>query len=119
QHTVGFAQLLAVFGSYRPERVEKITNVPQALLREAASILGNALRVVSSCLQGIYQSMQATAAAVQINNRHLIRGLIGKPGSTVLQMNGQPTAQNTRECGADGELVAFRNWNNDRHREAL
>ena len=27
-------------------------------------------------------------------------------------MNGQPTAQNTRECGANGEFVAFRNWNN-------
>src|SRR5205823_8098824 len=41
------------------------------------------------------------------------------PGSTVFQMNGQPTAQNTRECGADGELVAFRNWNNQRHVEEL
>jgi len=119
QHTVGFDELRDVVGSYPPERVEEITNVPQALLREAASILGNALRVVSSCLQGIYQSMQATAAAVQINNLHLIRGLIGKPGSTVFQMNGQPTAQNTRECGADGELVAFRNWNNERHVEEL
>ena len=26
------------------------------------------------------------------------------PGCGVLQMNGQPTAQNTRECGADGDL---------------
>ena len=25
-------------------------------------------------------------------------------------MNGQPTAQNTRECGANGELVAFLNY---------
>jgi anaerobic selenocysteine-containing dehydrogenase len=30
-------------------------------------------------------------------------------------MNGQPTAQNTRECGADGDLTGFRNWNNDAH----
>jgi anaerobic selenocysteine-containing dehydrogenase len=50
-----------------------------------------------------------------VNNLHLIRGLIGKPGSTVFQMNGQPTAQNTRECGANGEFVAFRNWNNADH----
>jgi anaerobic selenocysteine-containing dehydrogenase len=60
----------------------------------------------------VYQSNQATAAAVQVNNIHLTRGLIGKPGSTVFQMNGQPTAQNTRECGANGELVGFRNWQN-------
>jgi ferredoxin-nitrate reductase len=70
---------------------------------------------VSTCLQGVYQSLQATAAAVQVNNLHLIRGLIGKPGSTVFQMNGQPTAQNTRECGANGEFVAFRNWHNPQH----
>ena len=30
-------------------------------------------------------------------------------------MNGQPTAQNTRECGANGDLPAFRNWANDEH----
>lgn len=30
-------------------------------------------------------------------------------------MNGQPTAQNTRECGADGDLPGFRNWNNPNH----
>src|SRR5437868_11745214 len=119
QHTSGFEELRRVVAQYPLERVEELTSVPQALLREAASIVGHAPRVVSSCLQGVYQSMQATAAAVQINNLHLIRGLIGKPGSTVFQMNGQPTAQNTRECGADGELVAFRNWNNQRHVEEL
>ena len=30
-------------------------------------------------------------------------------------MNGQPTAQNTRECGADGDLPGFRNWDNPDH----
>ena len=52
---------------------------------------------------------------MQVNNLHIIRGLIGKPGSTVFQMNGQPTAQNTRECGVNGEFIAFRNWNNPEH----
>jgi anaerobic selenocysteine-containing dehydrogenase len=30
-------------------------------------------------------------------------------------MNGQPTAENTRETGADGTLPGFRNWQNDEH----
>lgn len=30
-------------------------------------------------------------------------------------MNGQPTAENTRECGANGDLAGFRNWANDAH----
>src|SRR5690606_18151946 len=37
----------------------------------------------------------------------------------ILQMNGQPTAQNTRECGADGDLPAFRNWDNPDHVQEL
>ncbi|MFD0539909.1 molybdopterin oxidoreductase family protein [Actinomadura luteofluorescens] len=41
--------------------------------------------------------------------------MLGSPGCGVLQMNGQPTAQNTRECGADGDLPGFRNWANDDH----
>ncbi len=34
-------------------------------------------------------------------------------------MNDQPTAQNTRECGADGDLPAFRNWDNQGHIQEL
>jgi anaerobic selenocysteine-containing dehydrogenase len=41
--------------------------------------------------------------------------MLGRPGCGVLQMNGQPTAQNTRECGANGDLPGFRNWENSRH----
>ena len=44
-------------------------------------------------LQGFYQSHQATAAAVQVNNIHILRGMLGKPGCGMLQMNGQPTAR--------------------------
>ena len=34
-------------------------------------------------------------------------------------MNGQPTAQNTRETGADGDLPGFRNWDNQTHIQQL
>jgi hypothetical protein len=34
-------------------------------------------------------------------------------------MNGQPTAQNTRECGADGDLPGFRNWHDPDHIDEL
>ena len=33
--------------------------------------------------------------------------MLGRPGAGVFQMNGQPTAQNTRETGADGDLPGF------------
>jgi anaerobic selenocysteine-containing dehydrogenase len=100
---------------YTPEVVAKICDVPAGQLREAASLLGRAERLLSTVLQGFYQSNQATAASVQVNNVNLIRGMLGRPGCGILQMNGQPTAENTRECGADGDLPGFRNWSNDAH----
>ncbi|QIX60057.1 molybdopterin-dependent oxidoreductase [Hymenobacter sp. BT18] len=118
-HTVGFAELRQTVEKWTPERVEHLTGVPADKLLAAARILGNSKTLVSTALQGVYQSMQATAAAVQINNIHLIRGLIGTPGNAILQMNGQPTSQNTRECGADGDLPGFRNWDNPDHMEEL
>jgi anaerobic selenocysteine-containing dehydrogenase len=114
-HTVDFETLVDSTEPWTPEAVERVTSVRVAQLEAAAEILGTSPSLVSTCLQGVYQSLQATASAVQVNNLHLIRGLIGKPGSTVFQMNGQPTAQNTRECGVNGEFVAFRNWQNPDH----
>jgi ferredoxin-nitrate reductase len=114
-HTTGFADLVRTTDPWSLERTSEVTGVPADRLEAAAEILGTTPTLVSTCLQGVYQSLQATASAVQVNNLHLIRGLIGKPGSTVFQMNGQPTAQNTRECGVNGEFIAFRNWNNADH----
>ena len=118
-HAVGFDELAKRVQEYTPEAVSTICDVPAAQIRQAAEILGHAERLLSTVLQGFYQSNQATAAAVQVNNINIVRGMLGKPGCGVLQMNGQPTAQNTRECGGDGDLPAFRNWSNDAHIQDL
>ncbi|MFE7312284.1 molybdopterin oxidoreductase family protein [Streptomyces sp. NPDC057555] len=114
-HTTGFTELAATVAEYPAERAAEICGVPAHLIRQAAHVIGSAHRLVSTVLQGVYQSHQATAAAVQVNNIHLVRGMIGRPGATVFQMNGQPTAENTRETGANGALPAFLNWQNDAH----
>src|SRR5204863_7913100 len=48
-------------------------------------------------------------------NMHLLRGMLAGPGAGILQMNGQPSAQNNREAGADADLPGFRNWDNEQH----
>ncbi len=115
RHTLGFAELEATVAAYPPERVETITGVKADSLLRAASLIGAAPSLVSTCLQGIYQSNQATASACAVNNLHLVRGMIGRPGCGVLQMNGQPTAQNTRECGVYEDLSGSRNRENPAH----
>src|SRR5699024_1407075 len=84
-----------------------------------AEILGKTNSLLSTALQGVYQSNQATTAACQINNINLLLGHIGRPGSGLLQMNGQPTAQNNREAGCNGEFPGFRNHLNPAHMEEL
>ncbi|GAB3347524.1 molybdopterin oxidoreductase family protein [Modestobacter lapidis] len=118
-HAVGFAELEKRVADYPPEVAAEVCDVPAEQIREAARIIGHAERLLSTVLQGFYQSHQASAAAVQVNNVNIIRGMLGRPGCGVLQMNGQPTAENTRECGGDGDLPAFRNWDNDEHIEDL
>lgn len=119
EHTLGFAELARIVQGYPPERVEDITGIPAADLRRAAEMIGMSRGLLSTVLQGVYQSNQATASACQVNNINLILGRIGRPGCGILQMNGQPTAQNTRETGADGDLPGFRNWGNKKHVQEL
>jgi anaerobic selenocysteine-containing dehydrogenase len=114
-HTVGFEDLAKAVEPCTPRWAAGVCDLPAASIERAAELLGGAERLVSTVLQGVYQSHQATAAAVQVNNLHLIRGMLGRPGRGLLQMNGQPSAQNTRECGADGDLPGFRNWQNEEH----
>ena len=114
-HTVGYDDLEKTVARYSPDVVSTICDVPAVDIRAAGRLLGESQALLSTVLQGFYQSHQATAAAVQVNNLHLLRGMIGRPGCGILQMNGQPTAQNTRECGADGDMAGFRNWSNTDH----
>jgi ferredoxin-nitrate reductase len=114
-HTVGFDRLAETVSAYPPERVAEICGVRADDIRAAARVIGTAQQLVSTCLQGVYQSHQATASACQINNINLLRGMIGRPGASVFQLNGQPTAQNTRETGANGDLTGMRNWQNPAH----
>jgi ferredoxin-nitrate reductase len=115
EHTIGFDELAGMVEGYPPEIAAEICDVPAADIRSAAEIIGSAGRLVSTVLQGVYQSHQATASAIQVNNINLLRGMIGRPGCAVFQMNGQPTAQNTRETGADGDFPGMRNWANPEH----
>jgi ferredoxin-nitrate reductase len=114
-HTTGFAELAAIVKGYDPDTVQAITGVSSGDLRTAAEWIGTRPRVVTTCLQGVYQSNQATATACAVNSMHLLTGKIGRPGCAPFQFAGQPSSMNTRECGADGSYPAYRNWANPAH----
>ncbi len=118
-HTLGREDLEKIVSDYTPDRVGEICGVDPDDVRRAARIFGESERVLSTVLQGFYQSHQATASACGVDNLHLLRGMLGRPGCGLLQMNGQPTAQNNRETGADGDLPGFRNWESSEHVDEL
>ena len=80
-HTVGYEQLAPAVAEHPPERAAPVCGVEAGDIRRAAEILGSCERLVSTVLQGVYQSHQATAAPIQVNNIHLLWGMIGKGDS--------------------------------------
>jgi anaerobic selenocysteine-containing dehydrogenase len=118
-NAVGFEELQRKVSGCTPKWAADVCGLEARDIEAAAELVGTAERLFSTVLQGFYQSHSATAAACQVNNIHLLRGMLGRPGCGLLQMNGQPTAQNTRETGANGDLSGFRNWANDAHVEEL
>lgn len=115
RHTTKFDQFKEIVSRYTPDRVETICGVPAAQLRTAAEWIGRSKTTVTTCLQGVYQSNQATAAACVVNSMHLLMNKIGRPGCAPMQFAGQPSSMNTRETGADGTYPAYRNWEDANH----
>lgn len=118
-HTVGFEEMEAITREYGPERVADICGIPRAQLETAAEWIGGARKMVSTVLQGFYQSVEATAASSLVNSVHLLTGAIGKPGAGPLLMAGQPSAMSNREAGADGSYPGYRNPHNEKHMKDL
>jgi anaerobic selenocysteine-containing dehydrogenase len=68
QHTVGYDELAKQVKGCTPDWAAGICDVPAAQIEAAAELLGNTDRLLATVLQGVYQSHQATASAVQINH---------------------------------------------------
>jgi anaerobic selenocysteine-containing dehydrogenase len=119
RHTAKFDEFRNIVDRYTPGVVERITGVKRRDLEKAAQWIGTSKSTVTTCLQGVYQSNQATATACLVNSMHLIMGKIGKPGSAPFQFAGQPSSMNTRETGADGTYPAYRNWEDVNHMRDL
>jgi hypothetical protein len=56
---------------------------------------------------------------VQINNIHLIRGMLGKPGCGLLQIERTTHHTEHPRVRDDGDMAGFRNWANDAYTAEL
>ena len=120
-HTIGFDELRGDGRrATRPDAGRGDLRRPGRRRRAPRAELVGTCRAAACrrCCRASTSRNQATAAACQVNNLHLLRGMLGRPGAGVLQMNGQPTAQNTRETGADGDLPGHAQLGQRRARRA-
>lgn len=119
KHTIGFENMKESVEEWTIEKTASVTGVTTDHLRTLFDRLGNTNSLVTTTLQGVYQSAEGTTACVGINNLHLIRALIGKPGSGPLHMAGQPSSSANRTAGGVGTYPAHRNPTNPSHMKEM
>ncbi|MDX3249127.1 molybdopterin-dependent oxidoreductase, partial [Streptomyces sp. ME18-1-4] len=101
-HTEGWEAMPEFLADYPPATVAEITGVPEADLREAARLIGEAGEWTSCWTMGLNQSTHGTWNTNALINLHLATGAICRPGSGPFSLTGQPNAMGGREMGYMG-----------------
>ncbi len=102
RHTEGWDAMPSFLADYTPEKVAAITGLPEADIRRAAQMIGEAPEWMSCWTMGLNQSTHGTWSTNAICNLHLATGKICRPGSGPFSLTGQPNAMGGREMGYMG-----------------
>ena len=103
--TEGFASVRGTVSTYWPERVERITGVPEADLMKAAHLLGGARAAMVLTARGAEQQAQGVNNTLSYINIALSLGLVGKPNSGYGCLTGQGNGQGGREHGQKADQL--------------
>jgi len=105
QRTEGFDRVKGVVATYWPERVERITGVPEARLVQAAYMLGRARTAMILTGRGAEQQSQGVNNVLSFTNIALALGLVGRPNSGYGCLTGQGNGQGGREHGQKADQL--------------
>jgi assimilatory nitrate reductase catalytic subunit len=115
--THGFDGVRRSVAAYWPERVERITGVPQKRLLEAARTLGTAKTAMIFTARGTEQQSHGVDNVLAFTNLTLALGLAGKPSSGYGCFTGQGNGQGGREHGQKADqLPGYRKLSNSADR---
>jgi assimilatory nitrate reductase catalytic subunit len=103
--TTGFATVRAACNAYWPERVERITGVPEADMRETVHLLACDGPAMILTARGAEQHSNGTDTAQAYLNLALALGLIGRPYSGYGTITGQGNGQGGREHGQKADQL--------------
>lgn len=122
QHTEGLESALDTANSSTPTlySVAQQCNLDVEAVGRFFSLFASTEKVVSAFSQGINQSSSGVDKANAIINCHLLTGRIGKEGSGVFSLTGQPNAMGGREVGGlSNQLAAHLDIDNPSHRDLV
>ena len=103
--TEGFERVRGIAATYWPERVERITGVPESQLLQAAYMLGRSRSAMILTGRGPEQQSQGVNNALSFINLALALGLVGKPNSGWGCLTGQGNGQGGREHGQKADQL--------------
>ncbi|MBB3096750.1 assimilatory nitrate reductase catalytic subunit [Actinoplanes campanulatus] len=103
--TEGFAAVRTTTNAYWPERVERMTGVPEAQLREAVRLLATEGPSMILTARGAEQHSNGTDTAQAWLNLALALGLVGRPFSGYGTITGQGNGQGGREHGQKADQL--------------
>ncbi len=115
--TTGYEDIKRTINTYWPERVERITGIPEKQLAMAASLLGRAATVMILTARGPEQQSQGVDNVLSFINLALALGKAGKPYCGYGCLTGQGNGQGGREHGQKADqLPGYRKIDNPLHR---
>ncbi|GHO84009.1 molybdopterin oxidoreductase family protein [Dictyobacter formicarum] len=105
QRTSDFERVKANVALYWPERVERITGIPEAQLFQVARMLGEARSAIILTARGAEQQRQGVHNVLSYINIALALGLVGRPASGYGCLTGQGNGQGGREHGQKADQL--------------
>lgn len=106
--------------SFWPDRVERITGIPEQQLRHAAELLGRAKTAIILTARGPEQQSQGVNNVLAFINLALALGKSGKPYCGYGCLTGQGNGQGGREHGQKADqLPGYRRLDNPEHRNFI
>jgi assimilatory nitrate reductase catalytic subunit len=103
--TEDFEKARALAATYWPERVERLTGIPEAQLIQAAHMLGTASSALILTARGAEQQSQGVNNTLSFINLALVLGLVGRPASGYGCLTGQGNGQGGREHGQKADQL--------------
>ncbi len=105
ERTEGFESVRHLVATYWPERVERLTGVPEADLARAAHLLGTARSSMVLTARGAEQQAQGVANALACINLALALGMVGRRFGGYGCLTGQGNGQGGREHGQKADQL--------------